>query len=90
MSNRFPQSLYRQHLADWIRKQRKAQGIGQGELAEKMGVTQATLSRIESADAALTFDNVEPIIKALGGGEICIRIGNSEMTVGVTPCQKVK
>lgn len=46
---------------------RKAAGIGQDELAESVGITQSTLSRVERGESALTVDQLARAAKRLGG-----------------------
>lgn len=44
---------------------RKAAGIGQDELAESVGITQSTLSRVERGESALTVDQLARAAKRL-------------------------
>ncbi len=45
---------------------RKDAGIGQDELAESIGITQSTLSRVERGESALTVDQLARAANMLG------------------------
>lgn len=45
---------------------RKDSGIGQDELAESIGITQSTLSRVERGESALTVGQLARAAKRLG------------------------
>lgn len=45
---------------------RKGGGIGQYELAEALGITQPTLSRVERGESALTVDQLAKAARKLG------------------------
>lgn len=45
---------------------RKNGGIGQDELAEAIGITQSTLSRVERGESALTVDQLAKAARKLG------------------------
>jgi transcriptional regulator with XRE-family HTH domain len=52
-------------LGDFVRKIRKSQNMQQGELAKKLGITQASLSRIEAGGSEVTFSRMMQICAAL-------------------------
>lgn len=49
-----------------IRDERESKGITQKEMAEKMGITQASLSRIESGKGEPTLKQVQAMLNILG------------------------
>lgn len=51
-------------LGTVISNQRKAMNIGQSELANKLGVTASTLSRIENGESAMTIDQLYLVSEA--------------------------
>ncbi len=53
-------------LTAWLSEQRKKNGITVNELATKTGLTQATLSRIESQKMQLTLFSAVRMMSALG------------------------
>lgn len=44
---------------------RKLQGLSQGQLAEKVGISRTHMSRIENSDCAVSLDVIFNIAKAL-------------------------
>lgn len=65
----FPKTLTgRQALRTRIRYFRKARGLTQTELAESLGTTAATVSRLETADMTLSTGWLERIAQALDVG----------------------
>lgn len=55
-----------------IRDSREEKGISQGELAKKVGISQSTLSKIESGQRAITVGQERLISAALGDEEITV------------------
>lgn len=51
---------------DKVREIRKARGLSQVELAEKAGVNQATISKVERGNMNVTLENITAIATALG------------------------
>ncbi|RYC70856.1 helix-turn-helix domain-containing protein [Spirosoma sordidisoli] len=49
-----------------IREARKAAGLTQKELGEKMGVSESTVNKYEAGKQNLSIETVERIAKALG------------------------
>ena len=45
-------------IAEILRARRKARGISQQQLAEKLGISQSRLSAIEAGNSALTVDRL--------------------------------
>ena len=50
---------------DWIKKQRKTQGLSQKELAEKVSITSVHISSIETDKVVPNYKIIERIAKAL-------------------------
>jgi len=55
------------HYADLINRIRKERGITIVELAQKMGVSQAHIARIERGEIEPTQEQVEVIVSFIGG-----------------------
>jgi len=53
-------------LASALIKARLAKKMSQAELAEKVGVKQAYIARLESGDSNPTFASINKVAKALG------------------------
>lgn len=53
-------------LGTVISSERKKMNISQSELANKLGVTASTLSRIENGESAMTIDQLHVVSEALG------------------------
>jgi len=66
-SNRFHNGAVWQHTIFMknVREIRKAKGLSQIELAEKVGCSQGMISKIEKGDANPTLDMIEAIADAL-------------------------
>ena len=60
------QELFRIDLTQAMRNLRKATGLTQKEVAEKLGVTQSWVSKLESANNDHTFESVLAYLDALG------------------------
>ena len=52
-------------LGDWIREERKKAGLTQGELAERIGVTSATITRYEKGQREPNYSQLLKIEKVL-------------------------
>ncbi len=52
--------------AAMVRMARRRAGLSQRELARRSGVTQATISRIESGKMSPTFDSLSALVEACG------------------------
>lgn len=57
------------NLGETIKSVRKERGLTQGELAGKVGITQAALSAIETKKVRPSFNNMDKIIESLGVSE---------------------
>ena len=51
----------------WLRQVRNLLGISQNDLALKMNVKQAAISRLESRDGDVTVNSLTDAVEALGG-----------------------
>lgn len=60
------QELFRIDLTQAMRNLRKATGLTQKEVAEKLGVTQSWVSKLESANNDHTFESILAYLDALG------------------------
>ena len=56
----------KKEFGEFLVETRAKKGLLQGELAEKVGITQATLSRIESGEIAVTIQRAAMLFEALG------------------------
>ena len=54
----------KQQVGKLIRETRKAKGFTQKELGEKIGVTEATLSRFENGNQNLTLETLQRLSEA--------------------------
>lgn len=54
------------HIGQLIREARKAKGVTQTELAEKLNISQAAVNRYEAGTQNLTIDTIQKIATALG------------------------
>lgn len=50
-------------LGDFLRRKRRSEGITQDEMAKRIGVSRATVNRIENDRA---FTEIEPILESYG------------------------
>jgi transcriptional regulator with XRE-family HTH domain len=57
--------LHQEYLA--LRTLRKKLNLTQGEMAERLGVKQPSISKLENGDRRLTLETLSDIIAALGG-----------------------
>lgn len=58
---------YREHLAEIVRKQRRAKDLSQKALGELAGVSKRTILNIETGNyKGLTLTTVQAVTKALG------------------------
>lgn len=70
--------LHQEYLA--LRALRKKLNLSQGEMAEKLGIQQPAISKLENGDRRLTLETLSDIITALGGEwEINVKLPGSEM-----------
>jgi transcriptional regulator with XRE-family HTH domain len=75
------QELFRIDLTQAMRNLRKATGLTQKEVAEKLGVTQSWVSKLESANNDHTFESVLAYLDALGADfEALIYLQGKEFT----------
>lgn len=56
----------KQQVGQQIREARKAKGLTQKELGEKLGVSESTVNQYESGKQNLTIDTLGKIADALG------------------------
>ncbi|MBD2753771.1 helix-turn-helix domain-containing protein [Spirosoma validum] len=56
----------KQRVGQQIREARKAKGLTQKELGEKLGVSHATVNGYEKGDQNLTIETLERVATALG------------------------
>lgn len=61
-----PATTYPAIIGRILVSRRKLIGIGQDELAESIGITQSTLSRVERGESALTVEQLARAAKRLG------------------------
>jgi transcriptional regulator with XRE-family HTH domain len=65
--------LHQEYLA--LRTLRKKLNLTQGEMAERLGVKQPSISKLENGDRRLTLEVLSDIISALGGEwEISVKL----------------
>ncbi|NJM77543.1 MAG: helix-turn-helix transcriptional regulator [Acaryochloridaceae cyanobacterium RU_4_10] len=57
--------LHQEYLA--LRTLRKKLNLTQGEIAERLGVKQSSISKLENGDRRLTLEILSDVIAALGG-----------------------
>ena len=58
--------VYKQMIAEIIRKQRISQGITQRELAERSGFTLRSIQYWEKGTKSISLENADKLFKALG------------------------
>ena len=69
------QELFRIDITQAMRTLRARTGLNQTRVAEKLGVTQQCISRLESANANHSVENILAYLAALGAGvELSISI----------------
>jgi len=56
-----------------VYREAQAPKMTQEKLAERLGVSVATVSRIESEDQGITIENAKKFSKILGIGKECLR-----------------
>lgn len=70
--------LHQEYLA--LRELRKKLNLTQGEMAERLGVQQPAISKLENGDRRLTLETLSEIITALGGEwEINVKLPGTEV-----------
>ena len=57
---------YAQKLRDWLKEVRKEKGISGSTLSEQSGITQASISRVETGTSAVTIPFLQKVMPALG------------------------
>ena len=72
-------------ILDRIRQVRKVLGLKQGEFANKIGLTQTSLSMIELNKVALTEKNIKLICATFAIDEEWLRTGKGEMFGSISP-----
>lgn len=77
------QELFRVALTQAMRNLRKKVGLTQAELAEKMGVGQSWVSKLESANNDHTFESVLAYLDALGADFEASFLLNGQKVAGV-------
>jgi transcriptional regulator with XRE-family HTH domain len=75
-------------ILDRIRLVRKTLGVNQGEFAQRIGLTQTSMSMIEKGRAALTEKNIKLICATFAVDEAWLRTGNGEMFGSMSPYEK--
>jgi transcriptional regulator with XRE-family HTH domain len=61
---------------------RKAKGLSQADLAERLGVSQSWVSKLENPDIAHTFESILEYLQAVGADlDMEIRAGSEQFTV---------
>jgi len=61
---------------------RKAKGLSQAELAERLGVSQSWVSKLENPDIAHTFESILEYLQAVGADlDMVIRAGSEQFAV---------
>jgi HTH-type transcriptional regulator/antitoxin HipB len=66
ISNYLKMEDIKQRVGQQIREARKAKGLTQKELGEKLGVSESTVNQYESGKQNLTIDTLTKIADALG------------------------
>lgn len=70
--------LHQEYLA--LRTLRKTLNLTQGEMAERLGVKQPSISKLENGDRRLTLETLSDIIAALGGEwEINVKLPGTKL-----------
>ena len=62
-----------------------AQGMNQSEFARRLGLTQTSLSMIETGKSAFTEKNLKLVCGAFGVSETWLRTGKGKMFVSASP-----
>ena len=75
-------------ILDRIRLVRKTLDLNQTEFAERIGLTQTTLSMIEVEKATLTEKNIKLICATFAIDEDWLRTGKGEMFGSMSPYEK--
>ena len=73
---------------DRIRSLRKTLGLKQGEFAQRIGLSQNSLSTIELEKTTLTDKNIKLICATFGVDEAWLRTGKGKMFGEVSPYEK--
>ena len=76
------------NILDRIRLVRKTLGLNQSGFAQRIGLTQTSLSMIEQGKAALTDKNIKLICATFAVDEEWLRNGTGEMFGSVSPYEK--
>lgn len=72
MQVKFGRAAYSKHSFGYFLKTvREGKGVNQGELAERVGITQASLSRIESGGTSVTIQRAAMLFEAIGETVSC-------------------
>jgi transcriptional regulator with XRE-family HTH domain len=75
-------------ILDRIRLVRKEIGLNQGEFAERIGLTQTSMSMIEAGKAVLTAKNIKLICATFDVNENWLRTGKGEIFGSVSLYEK--
>jgi len=75
-------------ILDRIRLIRKSLGVKQSEFAQRIGLTQTSMSMIEKGRATLTEKNIKLICATFAIDEDWLRTGNGEMFGSMSPYEK--
>ncbi|WP_435607932.1 helix-turn-helix domain-containing protein [Pseudomonas knackmussii] len=59
-------ALYEMVVAQTIAKLREERGLTQSEMAERVGLSRSTWSRIEKGESGLSLDNLKQVAEVLG------------------------
>ena len=72
MQIKFGRAAHSKHsFGYFLKTMREGKGVNQGELAEQVGITQASLSRIESGGTSVTIQRPAMFFEALGETVSC-------------------
>lgn len=72
MQIKFGRAAHSKHsFGYFLKTMREGKGVNQGELAEQVGITQASLSRIESGGTSVTIQRAAMFFEALGETVSC-------------------
>lgn len=70
--------LHREYIV--LRELRERLNLTQGEMAERIGVKQPAISKLENGDRRLTLETLSEIIAALGGEwELNVKLPGNEV-----------
>jgi transcriptional regulator with XRE-family HTH domain len=75
-------------ILDRIRLIRKKIGLKQGEFADRIGLTQTSMSMIEAGKSSLTDKNIKLICATFGVNEDWLRTGKGTMFGPASPYEK--